>query len=62
MFLSWSLLTAPYKAALAYDGSTIKGSGIRATLNRELKDGLVNDCLTDVVVYSGPTETTFARP
>ena len=54
MFLSWSLLTAPYKAALAYDGSAIKGSGIRATLNRQLKDGLVNDCLTDVVVYSGP--------
>src|ERR1700704_3832638 len=54
MFLSWSSLTASYKAALAYDGSTIKGSGIRATLNRQLKDGLVNDCLTDVVVYSGP--------
>ena len=54
MFLSWSSLTASYKAALAYDGSKIKGSGIRATLNRELKDGLVNDCLTDVVVYSGP--------
>ena len=31
MFLSWSSLTAPYKAALAYDGSTLNGSGIRAT-------------------------------
>jgi hypothetical protein len=54
MFLSWSPLTAPYKAALAYDSSTIDGGGVRATLNRELKGGLVNDCLTDVVVYSGP--------
>jgi len=54
MFLSWSPLTASYKAALAYDGSTIDGAGVRATLNRELKGGLVNDCLTDVVVYGGP--------
>jgi hypothetical protein len=53
-FLSWSPLTAPYKAALAYDGSTIDWGGVRATLNRELKNGLVNDCLTDVVVYGGP--------
>jgi hypothetical protein len=53
-FLSWSALTASYKAALAYDSSTIEGSGVRATLNRELKGGLVNDCLTDVVVYGGP--------
>ena len=53
MFLSWSPLTASYKAALAYDGLTI-GAGVRATLNRELKGGLVNDCLTDVVVYGGP--------
>jgi hypothetical protein len=56
MFLSWSPLTAAYKAALFYDGATIDGGGggIRATLNRELKGGLVNDCLTDVVVYGGP--------
>ena len=53
-FLSWSALTASYKAALAYDSSTTNGGGVRATLNRELKIGLVNDCLTDVVVYSGP--------
>ena len=53
-FLSWSPLTAPYKAALDYDSSAIHGGGVRATLNRELKGGLVNDCLTDVVVYGGP--------
>ena len=57
MFLTWSPLTASYKAALARDGATIGGGDVlykRATLNRELKGGLVNDCLTDVVVYSGP--------
>lgn len=57
MFLTWSPLTASYKAALAYDQSTIDGGDLpytRATLNRELKRGLVNDCLTDVVVYGGP--------
>ena len=53
-FLSWSPLTAPYKAALDYDSSALHGGGVRATLNRELKGGLVNDCLTDVVVYGGP--------
>jgi hypothetical protein len=52
-FLTWSPLTASYKADLAYDGATVEG-GIRATLNRDLKRGLVNDCLTDVVVYGGP--------
>ncbi len=55
-FLTWSPLTAPYKAALDYDHS--KGYGgefpyARADLNRELKRGLINDCLTDVVIYGG---------
>ncbi len=55
--LTWSSLTAPYKEALAYDGATIDRHGIpftRATLNRELKRGLINDCLVDVVVLGGP--------
>jgi hypothetical protein len=57
MFLTWSPLTTAYKAALAYDVSTTDGGQsqyARASLNRELKRGLVNDCLTDVVVYGGP--------
>ena len=29
-------------------------AGVRAFLNRELKRGLINDCMTDVVVYGGP--------
>ena len=56
MFLSWSPLTTPYKTALTYDYSTHYGGDFpyaRATLNPELKRGLINDCMTDVVVYSG---------
>lgn len=57
LFLSWSPVTAPLKAALAYDRSVSFGGDFpyrRATLNRELKSGLVNDCLVDVVTYAGP--------
>ena len=54
-FLTWSALTTPYKAALEYDHSKHHGGDFpRATLNRELKRGLINDCMTDVVVYGGP--------
>lgn len=57
VFLSWSPVTAPLKAALAYDRSVSFGGDFpyrRATLNRDLKSGLVNDCLVDVVTYAGP--------
>lgn len=57
IFLTWSPLTASYKAALNRDFPTVdKGRRpyARAVLNRDLKRGLVNDCLTDVVVYGGP--------
>jgi hypothetical protein len=56
-FLTWSPLTAAFKARLDRDGSTIgrrQSPFSRATLNDELKRGLVNNCLTDVVVYGGP--------
>jgi hypothetical protein len=57
MFLSWSPITASSKAALSYDHSVDYGGEFpyeRAFLNRELKRGLINDCMTDVVVYGGP--------
>lgn len=57
VFLSWSPVTAPLKRALEYDRSVSFGGDFpyrRATLNRELKSGLVNDCLVDVVTYAGP--------
>lgn len=64
MFLTWSPLTASYKAALAYDHSTHYGGTFpytRASLNRELKRGLINDCMTDVVVYGGANGQTIRR-
>ncbi len=64
LFLTWSPLTAPYKAALAYDHSKQHGGDFpytRATLNRELKHGLVNDCMTDVVVYGGANGVNIRR-
>lgn len=56
-FLNWSPLTASFKKALIYKQPTFdRGTTAyqRAALNKELKAGLINDCLTDVVVYSGP--------
>ncbi len=64
MFLTWSPLTAPYKAELAYDHSTDYGGAFpytRASLNRELKRGLINDCMTDVVVYGGANGQAIRR-
>jgi hypothetical protein len=61
-FLSWSPLTAASKEAMAYDRATANGGEypyVRAALNRELKYGLVNDCLTDVVTYGGPSGSTI---
>ena len=60
--LIWSPLTAPAKAALAYDAtgpaatncasdSTCKPQ--RARLNGRIKDTLLNDCLSDALVYQG---------
>lgn len=64
MFLTWSPLTAAYKAGLAYDHSSQYGGDFpytRAALNRELKRGLINDCMTDVVVYGGANGQTIRR-
>ena len=63
-FLSWSPLTAWYKSSLTYDHSKDRGGAFpyaRAALNRELKRGLINDCMTDVVVYSGINGETIRR-
>lgn len=64
VFLTWSPLTAPYKAALTYDHSAQYGGAFpyaRAMLNRELKRGLINDCMTDVVVFGGANGRTIRR-
>jgi hypothetical protein len=63
-FLTWSPLTARYKTALTYDHSKHFGGDFpyaRAALNRELKRGLINDCMTDVVVYGGANGAHIRR-
>jgi hypothetical protein len=65
-FFSWSPLTVAHKNALAYDHSKdddAKGEFpyVRSILNRDLKRGLVNDCLTDALVYSGPNGRTIRQ-
>ncbi|MFZ5783149.1 MAG: hypothetical protein ACOY4R_23350 [Pseudomonadota bacterium] len=64
VFFSWSPLTASFKAALAFDRSRDQGGEfpyVRATLNGALKRGLVNDCLTDVIVYNGVNGNEIRR-
>lgn len=54
-FLLWSNLTRNYKDALKFDAPKPDGEFgyTRAKFNGMLKVGLLNDCLTDAVVYSG---------
>ncbi|HEY8097116.1 MAG TPA: hypothetical protein VIE65_13615, partial [Methylobacter sp.] len=58
----WSPVTAPAKRKLCYDQekkskACLNTSGDypyeRASLNSKLKDSLVNDCLSDAVIYAG---------
>jgi hypothetical protein len=56
-YLIWSPLTRPYKERLDYDKPVVQGGEfphVRAPLNNTLKVGLVNDCLSDAVIYTGP--------
>jgi len=60
----WSPLTTPLKAQLCYDQTDkspicppAEASKVypyqRATLNRILKDGILDDCLSDAMIYQG---------
>lgn len=59
--LVWSPLTTPLKQQLAYDSTgepkDCAAPGeckpTRASLNGKLKDGLMNDCLSDAMIYQG---------
>jgi hypothetical protein len=67
--LVWSPLTAPLKRQLDYDntGSTsdcsAAGAGecrpARARLNGYVKDRLLNDCLSDAVIYEGASRNAI---
>jgi hypothetical protein len=55
-FFDWSVLTKPFKSQKLGDVEARKGNPYtynRATLNDKLKQGLIKDCLADVVVYLG---------
>jgi len=64
-FLIWSPMTASYKKLLEFDkeGSDANSSFpyTRARLNGELKTGLMNDCLSDAVIYSGTNGDPIRR-
>jgi hypothetical protein len=49
-YLVWSPLTIAAKASINDASVYYK----RAKLNARLKDGLINDCFSDAVIYSGP--------
>lgn len=60
----WSPLTTPLKAQLCYDQTNksptcppVEARKVypypRATANRILKDGVLDDCLSDVMIYQG---------
>jgi hypothetical protein len=56
-FIVWSPMTQPYKQALDFDApGTDRATSFpyqRAVLNGALKTKLINDCLSDAVVYGG---------
>jgi hypothetical protein len=55
-FFDWAPLTAPYKPTGARDPENPPDNRYRydrATLNENLKQGLVKDCFADVVMYLG---------
>ena len=67
--LVWSPLTTPLKAQLAYDATgtptdcTAPGEcrPVRAVVNGKLKDGLLNDCLADALIYQGKSRPVIRQ-
>lgn len=67
--LIWSPLTAQLKEQLAYDntGTATDCSAPgeckprRASLNGALKDGLLNDCLSDAMIYQGASRPVIRQ-
>jgi hypothetical protein len=54
-FVLWSESTTPAKNKLSFDNPPPAGEfkWQRASLNAEIKAGLVNDCLSDAMIYAG---------
>lgn len=67
--LIWSGLTAPLKQLLAYDDTGTPTNCAtdevckpqRASVNGKLKDTLLNDCLSDAIIYQGDSKDFIRR-
>lgn len=67
--LVWSPLTTPLKKQLNYDDTgsptdcSLAGEckPTRAKLNGSLNDGLLNDCLSDVLIYQGQSQLVIRQ-
>jgi len=67
--LVWSPIVAPLKHQLCFDQTDKSKSCIdspsypykRASLNADLKDGLMNDCLADAIIYQGKSRDTISQ-
>ncbi|MBJ7310030.1 hypothetical protein ACFOLJ_26195 [Rugamonas sp. CCM 8940] len=67
--LIWSGLTAPLKQLLAYDDTgTPTNCAVdaeckpqRASVNGKLKDTLLNDCLSDAIIYQGDSKDVIGK-
>jgi hypothetical protein len=63
----WSPLTAPAKQLLAYDltgtptdcASAAECKPVRARLNGTVKDRLLDDCLSDAIIYEGAAKESI---
>ncbi|MDF1600924.1 hypothetical protein PZ895_14260 [Mesorhizobium sp. YIM 152430] len=52
-YLVWSPLNDAEKVAVKLDDLRPDGSPVKASLNAQIKQGLINDCLSDAVIYLG---------
>jgi hypothetical protein len=67
--LVWSPMSAPLKQQLAYDNTATptdcakdaQCSPKRAHFNGKLKDSLLNDCLSDAIIYEGHSNAVIKR-
>lgn len=61
VFLLYSPYTNGHKKLLAFDKTVPPGGPRRASLNHQLKTGLLDSCLSDAVVYAGPNGEPIRR-
>lgn len=60
-YLLYSLYTNEHKKLLAFDAAVPPAGPRRASLNHQLKTGLLDDCISDAVIYGGPNGDPIRR-